>query len=100
MQGTRAILPAIEGQYDDAAARCVRATGEPNAHFHIAAIAAACLALAGRESEARGFAQRASRAHRGYSIQAFERSFPHRLASHRDLLAQALRSMGVPQGMT
>jgi TolB-like protein len=98
VEGTRAISLAIEGQYDKAAAWSVRATGEPNAHFHMAAVAAACLALAGRETEARAFAQRACRDHPGYSIQVFERSFPHKRAAHRELLAQALRSVGVPLG--
>ncbi len=97
VEGTRAISLAIEGHYDAAAAWSVRATGEPNAHFHMNAVAAACLALAHREAEARAFAQRASRGHPGYSIEVFERSFPHKLAAHRDLLARALRSAGVPQ---
>ena len=98
VEGTRAISLAIEGKYDEAAAWSVRATGEPNAHFHMHAIAGACLALAGREAEARAFAQRACREHPGYSIRVFERSFPHKLAPHRALMARALRSAGVPNG--
>jgi len=96
MEGTRAISLAIEGQYEEAAAWSVRATSEPNAHFHMYAVAGACLALAGRPAEARAFAQRACRDHPGYSIRVFERSFPHKLAPHRALMAQALRSAGVP----
>ena len=98
VEGTRAISLAIEGQYDEAAAWSVRATAEPNAHFHIHAIAGACLALAGRADEAKAFAQRAMCDHPGYSIRVFERSFPHKLAPHRALMAQALRSAGVPDG--
>jgi TolB-like protein/DNA-binding SARP family transcriptional activator len=98
MEGTRAISLAMAGQYDEAAAWSVRATREPNAHFHMHAIAGACLALAGRPAEARAFAQRARRDHPGYSIRVFERSFPHKLAPHRALMAQALRSIGVPDG--
>lgn len=96
VEGSRAISLAIEGRYDEAAAWSVRATSEPNAHFHIHAIAGACLALAGRAAEARAFAQRACRDHPGYSIRAFERSFPHKVESHRALMARGLRGAGVP----
>ena len=98
MEGSRAIALAIQGKYDEAAAWGMRATSEPNAHFHIQAIAAACLALANRHDEACAYAQRASSAHPSYSIRVFERSFPHKFAAHRQLLAQALRSAGVPGG--
>lgn len=96
VEGSRAISMAIEGRYGVAADWSVQATGEPNAHFHMLAMAGACLALAGRLDEARILAQRACRSHPGYSILTFERSFPHKLAVHRDLLAQAPRSAGVP----
>ncbi len=96
VEGARAISLAIEGRYDEAVAWSVRATSEPNAHFHIHAIAGACLALAGRPAEARAFAQRACRDHPGYSIRVFERSFPYKLESHRALMARALLSAGVP----
>lgn len=96
VEGARAISLAIEGQYDEAAAWSVRATAEPNAHFHIHAIAGACLMLAGRTAEARAFALRACRDHPGYSIRVFERSFPYKLEAHRALMSQALRDAGVP----
>jgi TolB-like protein/DNA-binding SARP family transcriptional activator len=98
VEGSRAISLAMEGRYDEAATWSVRATAEPNAHFHIAAIAGACLALAGRVAEARAFAQRACQTHPGYSIRVFDRSFPHKLAAHRDVMAGALRRAGVPDG--
>ncbi|MEO7246256.1 MAG: hypothetical protein ABIX12_14060 [Rubrivivax sp.] len=98
IEGARALSLAIAGKYDEAAAWAVRATSEPNAHFHIHAIAAACLTLADRHDEARAYAQRACSAHPGYSIRVFERSFPQKFAVHRDLLARTLRSAGVPDG--
>lgn len=98
MEGSRAISLAIEGKYAEAADWAIRATSEPNAHFHIQAIAAACLALANRLDEAGPYAQRACSVHPGYSIRVFERSFPQKFAVHRKLLAQALRSAGVPDG--
>ncbi|MEP7281455.1 MAG: hypothetical protein ABI696_05715 [Rubrivivax sp.] len=98
IEGSRAVSLAIEGKYDEAAAWGVRATSEPNAHFHIQALAAACLALANRHDEARGYAKRACGAHAGYSIRVFRRSFPQKFEAHRKLLAQALASAGVPSG--
>src|SRR5690606_14785073 len=98
IEGSRALSLAIEGKYELAADWAVRATGEPNAHFHIQAIAAACLVLANRDDEARAYALRACGAHPGYSIHVFGRSFPQKFAMHRELLAQALRSAGVPDG--
>ena len=98
MESSRAISLAIAGKYDEAAAWGVRATSEPNAHFHIQAIAAACLVLANRRDEARAYAQRACSAHPGYSTRVFGRSFPQKFAAHRQLLAHALRSAGVPDG--
>ena len=96
VEGTRAISLATQGQYDEAAAWSVRATREPNAHFHMHAIAAACLVLAGRQEEARAYAQRARVDHPDYSLRVFERSFPHKLASQRALMARALSSAGFP----
>jgi TolB-like protein/regulator of sirC expression with transglutaminase-like and TPR domain len=98
IEASRALSLAIEGRCAEAAVWGVRATSEPNAHFHIQAVAAACLALASRDEEARGYAKRACSAHPGYSIRAFERSFPQKFAKHQELLAQALRSAGVPNG--
>ncbi len=98
IEGSRALSLAIEGKYDEAAAWGIRATSEPNAHFHIQAVAAACLALANRHDEARGYAKRACNAHPGYSIRVFERSFPQKIAAHRELLTLALRSAGVSDG--
>lgn len=98
VEGSRAISFAIEGRFDEAAAWGVRASSEPNAHFHIQAIAGACLSMAGRQAEARAFAQRACSAHPGYSVDTFERSFPQKFAPHQHLMAQALRSAGVSDG--
>jgi hypothetical protein len=54
--------------------------------------------MAGRQAEAEAFAQRACSDHPGYSLCIFERSFPQKYAFHQDLMAQALRSAGVPDG--
>jgi DNA-binding SARP family transcriptional activator/tetratricopeptide (TPR) repeat protein len=55
MMGTRAMAHVRLGQFDDAAQWAVKAATRHNAHANILAIAAYCLALAGRAEEGRGF---------------------------------------------
>ncbi|UDL87287.1 transcriptional regulator [Mesorhizobium sp. PAMC28654] len=56
MLGARAMAHVRLGQFDEAADWALKAVARPNAHAIILAIAAHCLALAGRLDEARGFA--------------------------------------------
>lgn len=56
MLGARAMSHVRLGQFDEAAEWALKAAARPNAHAIILAIAAHCLALAGRLSEARSFA--------------------------------------------
>ena len=53
MLGARAMALVRLEQFDEAADWAVKAAARPNAHAHIRAIAACCLALAGRLDEAR-----------------------------------------------
>jgi hypothetical protein len=48
MRSSRAISLAVQGDLENAARWAVEATREPNAHFHIHAIAGACLQMAGK----------------------------------------------------
>ena len=56
MMGARAMAHARLGEFDAAAEWALKAAARPNAHVIILAIAAHCLALAGRQDEARTFA--------------------------------------------
>jgi DNA-binding SARP family transcriptional activator/tetratricopeptide (TPR) repeat protein len=56
MLGARAMSHVRLGQFEEAAEWALKAAARPNAHAIILAIAAHCLALAGRLDEARGFA--------------------------------------------
>ncbi|MDX8514245.1 BTAD domain-containing putative transcriptional regulator [Mesorhizobium captivum] len=56
MMGARAMAHARLGEYNEAAEWALKAAARPNAHVIILAIAAHCLALAGRRHEARNFA--------------------------------------------
>lgn len=55
MLGSRAMALFRLGAYDEAANWAIRAAARPNAHIHIHAIAAHCLAIAGRLEEAQQF---------------------------------------------
>ncbi|MER8379467.1 transcriptional regulator [Mesorhizobium sp. M1399] len=56
MLGARAMSHVRLGQFDEAAEWALKAAARPNAHAIILAIAAHCLALAGRLDEGQGFA--------------------------------------------
>jgi tetratricopeptide (TPR) repeat protein len=56
MLGARAMSHVRLGQFEEAAEWALKAAARPNAHAIILAIAAHCLALAGRLDEARGYA--------------------------------------------
>ncbi|MEZ5441123.1 MAG: hypothetical protein R3F15_06505 [Lysobacterales bacterium] len=96
MKSSRALALAIQGDHEAAIRWAVEATREPNAHFHIRAVAAACLQLAGQPEQARLLAQQAANSHAGYSVRVFERSFPYRDPAHRELITGALVAAGLP----
>jgi DNA-binding SARP family transcriptional activator len=56
MMGARAMAHARLGEFDEASEWALKAAARPNAHIIILAIAAHCLALAGRLDEAKTFA--------------------------------------------
>ncbi|MDX8433063.1 transcriptional regulator [Mesorhizobium abyssinicae] len=56
MMGARAMAHARLGEFAEASEWALKAAARPNAHIIILAIAAHCLALAGRQDEARTFA--------------------------------------------
>jgi TolB-like protein/DNA-binding SARP family transcriptional activator len=98
MKSTRALTLAGNQQYEEAAEWAVVATHEPNAHFHIYAIAAACLELAGRSEDARNHARWVLKRHPDYSLEVFKRSFPHKDDANRGPLLAALARAGIPAG--
>jgi DNA-binding SARP family transcriptional activator len=75
MLASRAMAHVRLGEYEAAAHWAVKATVRPNAHAHILAIAAASLALANRQSEARAFVARIRRQRPDYSVDDFLRAF-------------------------
>jgi tetratricopeptide (TPR) repeat protein len=98
MEASRAITLAVGGHYPEAVEWAVQATREPNAHFHIFAIAAACLELAGRHEEAARNVAQALAMHPGYSVAVFQRSVPHKAERARRTMSDALAAAGLPCG--
>lgn len=75
MLGARAMALARLGRPEEAAAFAVKAAARPNAHPHILAIAAYCLALAGALPEARSYAAAVRRALPHYDVADFLAAF-------------------------
>ncbi|MEP9398968.1 transcriptional regulator [Mesorhizobium sp. KR2-14] len=75
MLGSRALALVSLGAFEEAAQWGVKAAARPNAHVHIVAIAALCLALAGRIEDARNYASRIRLQSSGYRIDNFLDTF-------------------------
>lgn len=75
MLGARAMALVRLGRFEEAAEWGTRAASRPNAHVHILAIAAHCLALAGQVDEARGLAARIRRQDQRYDVARFLDTF-------------------------
>lgn len=75
MLATRAIGHLRLGEYDEAANWALKAAARPNAHAHIRAIAANCLAAAGRVDEARKLVDKIRASRPRYSLDEFLGAF-------------------------
>jgi DNA-binding SARP family transcriptional activator len=75
MLASRALAHVRLGELEEAVDWAVKATGRPNAHSHILAIAVECLALVNRRDEARQFVARIRQRLPGYGIEHFLRAF-------------------------
>jgi hypothetical protein len=97
MKCSRAISLGTRGQYEEAVPWAIRATQEPNVHFHIYAIAASLLELVGRSDDARDNAGWVLNKAPDYSVSVFQRSFPHSDEAARKPLLQAMERAGLPR---
>lgn len=71
MLGARAMALVRLERFDEAADWAIKAAARPNAHAHILAIAAYCLALAGRLDEARAYMATIHKTLPGYRVDHF-----------------------------
>lgn len=77
MLATQAVNAAFVGKGEEAANLADRAARQPNAHYHINAIAAFCNAIAGRDDVASQYIKRLATVHPGYRISDYFRAFPY-----------------------
>jgi tetratricopeptide (TPR) repeat protein len=93
MLASRALAHIRLGEMNEAAEFAVKATGRPNAHTHILAIAAASLVLAGRRDEARAFVARIRERVPSYDMESFLRAFRFERDTQQ-LFRRAARQIG------
>lgn len=96
MKSSRGVTLALQGDREAACRWAVEATEEANAHFHIHAIAAACLQMVGKTQEARQMVARVLAMHKRYSIAVYDRSFPHHDPKQKKLFCDAMLAAGLP----
>ena len=94
MIGVRGFSLALRGQYDEAARLMATSVRQPNAHFHMVAMAAVCDALAGNDDAARSDFGRLLEARPGYGARDFLRAFPFQQPEHTKLIDNAFRRLG------
>lgn len=94
MLGTRALAHVRLGEFEEAADWALKAAGRPNAHATIQAIAAYCLALAGRIEEGRAFAAAIRRTLPSYGFEDFRTTFQFP-ADVESLFRQGARRIGL-----
>lgn len=75
MMGARALAHVRLGQFEEAAQWALKAAARPNAHVIILAIAAHCLALAGRIGEARAYAEMVRQTIPSFRVEDFLTTF-------------------------
>ncbi|HET9832353.1 MAG TPA: hypothetical protein VFP91_11605 [Vicinamibacterales bacterium] len=93
MIGVRGFSLALRGQYDEAAKLMALSVRQPNAHFHMVAMAAVCDALAGNDDATRSDFGRLLEARPGYGAKDFLRAFPFQQPDHTKLIDNAFRRL-------
>jgi TolB-like protein len=89
MIGVRAFSLGMAGEFEQAAQLMATSIRQPNAHYHMVAMAAVCDALAGHEETARRDLRRLQQARPGYGLTDFLRAFPFQQPAHTRLIARA-----------
>ena len=94
MFGARAMALVRLKRFDEAADWAVKAAARPNAHAHVQAIAAYCLALAGRLDEARAYMAAIRKAVPRYRVDDFLAAF-HFEAEGAALFRKGAKRIGI-----
>jgi len=94
MLAVRALALVRLGRFEEAAGWALKAAARPNAHVHILAIAACCLAIAGKGDETSGLLAAIRKTHPSYRVDDFLAAF--RLAGDADaLFREGARRIGL-----
>lgn len=93
MIGVRAFSLAMAGEYDQGARLMAVSIRQPNAHYHMVAMAAVCDALAGHEDAARRDLRWLLQAKPGYGVTDFLRAFPFQQPAHTERISSAFRRL-------
>lgn len=96
MKMAQATLLVRQHKYADAAKISLQATHYPNAYFTTYALAAACLQLAGKLSEANRYANKLLKIKPGYSIESYLKFLPFSEVSTKQLITLAMQDAGIP----
>ncbi len=94
MIGVRGFSLALTGKYKEAARLMALSVQQPNAHYHMVAMAAVCDVLAGNKEAARRGCGRLLKARPGYGVREFLQAFQFQQPAHRKLLDNAFRRLG------
>jgi DNA-binding SARP family transcriptional activator/TolB-like protein len=94
MLGVRAMALVRLGRFEEAADWSIKAAARPNAHVHILAIAAHCLAVAGRLEEARAFVALIHKIQPRYRVDDFLKAF-HFTSDAAALFRKAAKRIGI-----
>lgn len=94
MIGVRGFSLALTGKYAQAAKLMTLSVQQPNAHYHMVAMAAVCDVLAGNKDAARRGRARLLDARPGYGVNEFLRAFQFQQPVHRKLMDKAFRRLG------
>jgi TolB-like protein/DNA-binding winged helix-turn-helix (wHTH) protein len=93
MIGVRAFSFGMAGEFEQGARLMAMSIRQPNAHYHMVAMAAVCDALAGHEDAARRDFGRLRQERPGYGLTDFLRAFPFQQPAHTRLIAKAFREL-------
>lgn len=96
MLAVQAINATLLGRMDDGATLADRAVRQPNAHYHIIAIAAFCNSRAGRRDVSADYLRRLKFVQPGYGIADFLRAFPYRDDHLTREIRQTFAALGLP----
>lgn len=93
MIGVRAFSLALAGEVNEASRLMAVAADEPNAHYHMLAMAAVCDVLAGRDGAARLHLERLHAVQPAYCVDDFLRAFRFQRDAHASQIRGAFRQL-------